>query len=155
MSGTVGSMSGTPPEEGIGLLTGEEEESRAVGPGKSPRAAAPAPATPAPPPTPKPEAPSLLEFKAADESTRDVTAGTVTTLSAVLTNGHPNAGTATVELDIVYTSTYPGEGADWPVAWMPPGARSFSDLVAKTHRRTLELPPHTPVAFQIQITAPV
>ncbi len=145
-------MSGQPPEEGIGLLTGEEP-APALAPAK------PAPGLPAAPkpaaPAPKPEAPGLLTLKAADDTIRDVTAGTVTTLSAVLASAHPEPGTARVSVEITYTSTYPGEGAEWPVSWLPPGKRSMSELVARKERVAVPLQPNTPVAISFSITAPV
>ena len=92
-------------DEGIGLLSGE-------------------PATPAPkkteaknltfsadaptvaPVVPKPEGPSVLMLKAADDTSRDVTAGTVTTLSAVLTSRAVEPVTAALTVEVGYTSTY-------------------------------------------------
>ena len=141
-------------EEGIGLLTGEEEAPSA--PSDKPAApSAPSPAPAAPAFAPKPEAPGLLSLKAADDTVRPVTAGTVTTLSAVLTSAHPNEGSATVHVEIAYTSTYPGEGAEWPVAWLPPGKKNFLPIVATREKTTVTLPPQVGVPFSFQVTAPV
>ena len=60
-----------------------------------------------------------------------------------------------MRVEIAYTSTYPGEGAEWPVSWMPPGKRSFTELVARKEKATIVLQPNTPVAFAFEITAPV
>ncbi len=149
-------MSGKPDDEGIGLLTGEEAER----PAAPHHPAAATPASPAPvvapaPVVPKKEVPSLLSLKVADDPTREVTAGTVTTISVVLTNGHPEAGSVLVSVEIAYTSTYPGEGAEWPVHWMPPGKRSFSELVSRRERSTVTLNPGAASAYAFQITAPV
>lgn len=149
-------MSGNPPDEGIGLLTGEEAHEAPPAPTPAPGVAAPTPAPArAAPPAPKPEVPGLLTLKAADDTSREVTAGTVTTLSAVLTSAHGEPGPATVTVEVAYTSTYPGEGAEWPVSWMPPGKRSFSEIVSTKERATVTLNPNTPVAFSFEVTAPV
>lgn len=148
-------MAGNPNDEGIGLLSDEEAAADAAAPkgAVAAKPAAPVPAAPAP--APKVEAFSPLTFKAADDTVRDVTAGTVTTLSAVLTSAHPEPGTASVTAETVYTSTYPGEGAEWPVEWMPPGKRSWIEIVAKKEKVNVQLQPNVPVAFNFQITAPV
>ena len=148
-------MAGNPNEEGIGLLAGEEASATAVSPKSPGPAKAPTPVPAAPAAVPKPEPPGPLTFKAADDTLRDVTAGNVTTLSAVLTSTHSEPGTVTVSAEIAYTSTYPGEGAEWPVSWMPPGKRSFQDLVAKKQKTQVQLQPNVGVAFAFQITAPV
>ena len=146
-------MQGNPDDEGIGLLTGEEAAAPRTAPATP--GAAPTPAPAAAPVVAKPEVPSPLTLVAADDPTRNVTAGTVTTLSAVLTSTHPSPGSATVHVEIHYTSTYPGEGAEWPVAWMPPGKRSFNELVARKEKTTIALQPSVPVPFTFEVTAPV
>ncbi|MCI4330479.1 MAG: transcription elongation factor Spt5 [Thermoplasmata archaeon] len=147
-------MRANPPEEGIGLLSGESPA--AVAPAKGPAAATPGTAVTAAPPTPpKAELPGLLSFKVADDAMRPVTAGTITTLSVVLSSAHPNAGAATVQVEIAYTSTYPGEGAEWPVSWLPPGKRSFQEIVGAKQQSTVTLQPGVPVPFSFEITAPV
>jgi transcriptional antiterminator NusG len=147
-------MQANSPEDGIGLLSGE----RPAAPGPV-RAPAPAPAGPpgvaAPPTPPKADAPGLLSFKVADDSIRPVTAGTITTLSVVLTSAHANAGNAQVLVEIAYTSTYPGEGAEWPVSWLAPGKRSFQEIMAAKEKANVLLQPAIPVPFQFEITAPV
>lgn len=145
-------MSENPPHEGIGLLTGEEAA-------PAPKPVAPTPEKPfvAPPvaaPT-KPGAPGLLAIQAAEEGERAVTAGNVVTLTAILTSRHPDPGTASVGVEIAYTSTYPGEGAEWPVAWLLPGKRSYAELVARKERVGVALTPGTPTPIAFQITAPV
>jgi transcription termination/antitermination protein NusG len=145
-------MAGKPNEEGIGLLGGEAIEA------PKPAQPMPAPAVSPAAPTksgPPPEAPALLTLKAADDTVRDVTAGTLTTLSAVLSSAHTETGSAALSIEIAYTSTYPGEGAEWPVSWMPPGKRSFADLVARTAKASVELLPGASVPLSFQITAPV
>ncbi len=140
-------------EEGIGLLTGEEARPAAP---RAPSAAAPAVAPPAPPSiAPKPEAPGLLDLQPADEAEREVTAGNVVTLTAVLTSRHPEPGTAQVGVEIAYTSTYPGEGAEWPVSWLVPGKKSYAELVARREKANVALNPKSPVPIAFQITAPV
>ena len=57
--------------------------------------------------------------------------------------------------EIAYTSTYPGEGAEWPVAWMPPGKRTFLELVAKQERSNVTVTPGVGVPFQFRVEAPV
>ncbi len=142
-------MPGGQKEEGIGLLTGE---SPVVVPKSGAGTAASAPSAP-PSSVVKPEAPQLLTFKAADDTLREVTAGTVTTLSAVLTSNHQTPGNAIVNVDIAYTSTYPGEGAEWPVSWLPPGKKSFAELVARSERSKLPLSPAIGVPFAFEVTA--
>jgi transcription termination/antitermination protein NusG len=150
-------MQRTPPEdEGIGLLTGPPSTS-------APSAAAPAAPAAAVVAPPAPEAPSpgparpagLLSLKAADEPERFVTAGTISTLSAVLTSGHNEPGMANLAIEIAYASKYPGEGAEWPVAWMAPGKRSFSAIVATKLKTTIPLTPGVGVPITFQVEAPV
>ena len=145
-------MSTNPNDEGIGLLSGEEAQAAV-------KAALPAVEKPvAPPPAPvapKPEAPGLLDLQAADEGEREVTAGNVVTISAVVTSRHPEPGTASINVEIAYTSTYPGEGAEWPVSWLLPGKRSFAELVARKAKAAVALSPGTPAPIAFQITAPV
>src|SRR5690348_18361650 len=115
-------------DEGIGLLTEEESEAPSPAPAPSaPAVSAPVPQRPTPTP-PRPEAPGLLDLKPADDATRDVTAGNVTTLTAVITSRHPMPGSATIHTEIAYTSTYPGEGAEWPVSWLLPGKKNYAEL---------------------------
>jgi len=118
-------------EEGIGLLSGGPTEPAAKKP--ETKETAPVPGVPpvSPPAAPKPEAATVLSLKAADDVSRDVTAGTVTTLSAVLTSRAVEPLTATVTVEVGYTSTYPGEGAEWPVTWTPPGKKSSIELFAR------------------------
>jgi len=148
-------LHGNPDDEGIGLLTGEE----AVAPGpKAPAAphGGPVAAPPTPtPPVPKPAAPGLLELVPADDAERVTTAGNVTTLTAVLKSRHPAPGTAAITVETAYTSTYPGEGAEWPVSWLLPGKRSFATLVARKEKASVALTPGAPVPLAFEITAPV
>ncbi|HEV2428693.1 MAG TPA: transcription elongation factor Spt5 [Thermoplasmata archaeon] len=147
-------MAGNPNSDGIGLLTGEEvvrtpEAKPAVAP-MPPVKERVGPTAPTPEPSP-----GLLTLRAADDETRDVTAGTIATLSAVLTSRRPEAASATVGIEIAYTSTYPGEGAEWPVEWLPPGKRNFTELVARREKVEISLPPGHSVPLAFQITAPV
>jgi transcription termination/antitermination protein NusG len=143
------------PEEGIGLLSGEEAAAP-VAPGKTSQPL-PSGSPPAAPvvPVPKPEPPTLLSIKAADDAVRPVTAGTVTTLSAVLSSAHPEAGTATVEVEVGYTSTYATEGAEWPVSWIRPGKRSYVEVVGGKDKSNILLQPSVPVPLNFTVTAPV
>jgi transcription termination/antitermination protein NusG len=141
----------TPNGEGIGLLTGEEAVRPT--PPKEP-AQRPGPATAGPLPPKEPPA-GTLRLQAADDPVRNVTAGTVSTMSAVLTSQLTEPAEASVSVEIAYTSTYPGEGAEWPVRWMPPNKRSFLPLVARHEKQTVSLSPGQPIAFQFEITAPV
>ncbi|MCI4349542.1 MAG: transcription elongation factor Spt5 [Thermoplasmata archaeon] len=143
-----------PDDEGIGLL-GPETPERAPAIKE-----APAPAASAVPAKPViAAAPSVstapLSLRAADDVARDVTAGTVTTLSAVLTSQRPDEGNATVTVEIAYTSTYPGEGAEWPVRWLRPGKREFANFVTRSEKTEVHLLPGHSVPFAFEITAPV
>jgi transcriptional antiterminator NusG len=140
-------------DDGIGLLAGapQVEETKVPTPGATPK---PVVAPPAPAP-PKPDVTSLLSLRPADDTTRPVTAGTVTTLSAVLTSRAAEPTSATVALEIAFTSTYPGEGAEWPVRWIPPGKRGFVELFPRKETHNVALPPNTGVALSFEITAPV
>jgi transcription termination/antitermination protein NusG len=147
-------MASDAPEESIGLLGGPpkpvpKETSAPPAPG-----AAPAPAAPVPSPGKAPPV-GLLSLKAADEGERHVTAGTVSTLSAVLTSGYPEPGEANVTIEIAYASTYPGEGAEWPVRWQPPGKRSLAPIVAAKTRAAIPLTPGVGVPLTFEVTAPV
>jgi transcriptional antiterminator NusG len=135
-------------DEGIGLLSGTPP---AAPPPAAPPAGAPAP----PPPAPKPDLASLLSLKAADDTSRNVTAGTVTTLSAVLTSRAGGSVTTNVSVEVGYTSTYPGEGAEWPVRWTPPGKRSVVELFPRKETYPVTLEPNAGVPLSFEITAPV
>ncbi len=142
-----------PDDEGIGLLSGAPTPPP---PKKTESAAsAPAPAAAAAPAPPKPEAPTLLSLKAADDTLRPVTAGTVTTLSAVLTSRSAAAGDAALTIEIGYTSTYPGEGAEWPVRWTPPGKRTAVELFPRKESVKVAVQPNVGVPLSFEITAPV
>ncbi len=142
-------------DEGIGLLSGEPtpptpKKSEAKGGFSAPAAVlATAPAAP------RPEAATLLMLKAADDTSRDVTAGTVTTLSAVLTSRAAEPLTVTLTIEVGYTSTYPGEGAEWPVTWTPPGKKTTVELFARKVTLPVALAPSTGVPLSYSITAPV
>ena len=147
---------GTSEEEGIGLLTPQAEK-----PVPKPTAAPPpvAPAAPAAPPTPpappKVDLTGLLSLKAADDTTREVTAGTVTTLSAVLLSRAAEPVSVSLSIEVGYTSTYPGEGAEWPVRWLPPGKRSSVELFPRKETHAISLAPNTGQPLSFEITAPV
>ncbi len=147
-------MEENPGGEGIGLISGEETP-RPTPP--KPATGAPTAASPAPhlAPSTRPPVSGQLTLKAADDESRFVTAGTVSTLSVVLTSQRPEPAAASVAVEIAYTSTYPGEGADWPVRWLLPGKRSFSELVARRERFQASLNPGQPVPFSFEVTAPV
>ena len=152
-------MAGVPPheedEEGIGLLG--PEPPAAVAP---PKAAPSAPSTTSPPPSSspapaRPGAPTQLSLKAADDTVRPVTAGTVTTLSAVLSSTKGEGGPAELTIEVGYTSTYPGEGAEWPVRWVPPGKRTAVELFARRQTVEVEIPANGGIPLSFEITAPV
>ncbi len=145
-------MDGGGNDEGIGLLSGAPpapERKAAVVP------AAPAPAPAPAAPAPKVEIAKLLSLKAADDTSRNVTAGTVTTLSAVLSSRAPEPVEAKLSVEVGYTSTYPGEGAEWPVRWTPPGKRTVAELFPRKERFTVQLPPNGGVPLSFSIEAPV
>ncbi|HEV2520620.1 MAG TPA: transcription elongation factor Spt5 [Thermoplasmata archaeon] len=147
-------MEGNSGGDGIGLISGEE----AVRPPVAKEVAEPRATTPAvggaPPPARSAPA-GQLTLKAADDESRFVTAGTVSTLSVVLSSARPEPVSVQVAVEIAYTSTYPGEGADWPVRWLLPGKRTFSELVARREKFSVALTPGHPVPFAFEVTAPV
>jgi transcription termination/antitermination protein NusG len=144
-------MDGPEQDEGIGLLSGAPPAPEKKVEPRAPTAAAPAPAAPAP----KVEVAKLLSLRAADDTSRFVTAGTVTTLSAVLASRAPEAVEANLSIEVGYTSTYPGEGAEWPVRWTPPGKRSTAELFPRKERQRIPLPPNGGVSLSFEVTAPV
>jgi transcription termination/antitermination protein NusG len=140
-------------DDGIGLLSGTPPAApakKAVG-GTS----APAAATVAAPAPPKPQVSAVLNLKAAEDEPRAVTAGTVTTLSAVLTSTAPEPISLTLGIEVAYTSTYPGEGAEWPVHWTPPGKRTSAELFARKVSQPVTIAPGAGVPLSFEITAPV
>ena len=142
-------------DEGIGLLSGGPPpvpEKMAETPAQTPAAPAPAPTAPAPP---KPDLSGLLSLKAADDTVREVTAGTVTTLSAVLSSRAAESMTASLTIEVAYTSTYPGEGAEWPVTWLPPGKRSRAELFPRKESLAVVLSPNAGVPLSFEVTVPV
>ena len=142
-------------EEGIGLLSGAPP----VAPEKKVAAPAPsapvAPSAPAPPAPPKPQVSTFLALKAVEEAPREVTAGTVTTLSAVLTSKATESMSVPLGVEVTYTSTYPGEGAEWPVSWTPPGKRTSVELFARKITAPITVLPGAGVPLSFEITAPV
>ena len=144
---------GTNEEEGIGLLSGAPPPPEKK-PETVPEAPAP-PSAPAPPPPPKRDLTALLSLKAADDTTREVTAGNVTTLSAVLTSRAGEPAVANLSVEVGYTSTYPGEGAEWPVTWVPPGKKGSVELFPRKETHAISLAPNAGVALSFEITAPV
>jgi transcriptional antiterminator NusG len=149
------------PQGGIGLLSEEEAEAEEAParPAPAAPAAAPKPAAPQPVGAPArpaaPEAPGPLSLKAADETERNVTAGTVTSLSAVLANELAAPASARVSVEVAYTSTYPGEGAEWPVSWLTPGKKTFQEFVRAQESVQVPIAPGAPVPFTFEVTAPV
>jgi transcription termination/antitermination protein NusG len=141
-------------DDGIGLLSGEPA---AAAPAVARAPSAPAAvATPtAVAPAPKVEAPTQLSLRAADDTVRPVTAGTITTLSAVLSSRTAAPTTATVTIEVGYTSTYPGEGAEWPVRWLPPGKKGMAELFPRKETHPVALAPNTGVPLSFEIEAPV
>jgi transcription termination/antitermination protein NusG len=142
-------------DDGIGLLSGgppPTPEKKVVA--SAPAAVPAAPAAPVPTP-PKPQVSALLNLKAADDTAREVTAGTVTTLSAVLASKAGEPLTVSLGIEVAYTSTYPGEGAEWPVRWTPPGKRTSTELFARKVTHPVTIPPGQAVALSFEITAPV
>jgi transcription termination/antitermination protein NusG len=148
-------MAGDGNEEGIGLLSGEATETPSKKAEPKSTFGTPSAAPAAVVPAPKPEAATVLSLKAADDTSRDVTAGTVTTLSAVLTSRAAEPMSATLAIEVAYTSTYPGEGAEWPVTWIPPGKRNSVELFARKETTAVALAPNTGVSLSFPITAPV
>jgi transcription termination/antitermination protein NusG len=145
-------MDGGGNDEGIGLLSGAPPPPvKKVEPKAVEGVAAPS----APAPAPKVEVAKLLSLKAADDLSRNVTAGTVTTLSAVLSSRAPEPVEANLAIEVGYTSTYPGEGAEWPVRWTPPGKRSSNELFPRKEHQRVQLPPNGGVPLSFEITAPV
>jgi transcription termination/antitermination protein NusG len=140
------------PDEGIGLLSGAPPPEEKRAPSAAP---APAPVPAAAPVPPKADLTSLLSLKAADDTSRNVTAGTVTTLSAVLTSRASEPVGVKLAVEVGYTSTYPGEGAEWPVKWVAPGARRSSELFPRKEEFSVHLAPNAGVPLSFEITAPV
>jgi transcription termination/antitermination protein NusG len=139
-------------DEGIGLLSGAlAPPAKKV---EAPEVPA-APAVVAAPPPPKRDLTGLLSLQAADDTSREVTAGTVTTLSAVLTSRAPETATVRLSVEVGYTSTYAGEGAEWPVHWTPPGKRTPVELFPRKETFDVSLAPNTGVPLSFVITAPV
>ncbi|HUJ78189.1 MAG TPA: hypothetical protein VLX64_04190, partial [Thermoplasmata archaeon] len=148
-------MAGEGHDEGIGLLSGTPVPApkKVEAPAASSAGAVPAPV---PPPAPaKTDVSRLLSLAAADDTQRSVTAGTVTTISAVLTSRATTAADVTLTVEVGYTSTYPGEGAEWPVSWTPPGKRGRAELFPRKEKFPLQLPPNQGIPLSFEITAPV
>lgn len=152
-------MPAHPEEEsgGIGLLSGEEAAKPAAHAPSAPAAAPvePVAVRPAAPVAPKPEVASLLSLRPADETNRQVTAEAVTTLSAVLQSARPESAAVELTAEVGYTSTYPGEGAEWVVRWLLPSKKNYVDLVRKAEKARINLEPNVPVAISVEVEAPV
>ncbi len=149
-------MSGRVQEEEIGLLSGSPpppEPKKAPAP--EPSYLMPAPEREAIQSAPKQDSRAFLTLQAADDTSRNVTAGLVTTLSAVLTSRAPGPSDVLLSIEIAYPSAYPDEGAEWPVRWTPPGKRHMAELFARKEEFPLSLQPNTPVALSFEVTAPV
>jgi transcriptional antiterminator NusG len=142
-------------DEGIGLLSGGPTEPATKKPEVRPGSPVPVVPPVVAPAPPKFDAAAVLMLKAADDTSRDVTAGTVTTLSAVLTSRAPEPLTATLTVEVAFTSTYAGEGAEWPVTWTPPGKKTSVELFVRKETYPIGLAPNTGVPLSFVITAPV
>jgi transcription termination/antitermination protein NusG len=138
----IGLLSGTPP-----LATPKKPEAKGAAPVAVPSVAAPAP--------PKPQVSAGLTLKAAEDEPRAVTAGTVTTLSAVLASKASEPVSVPLDIEVAFTSTYPGEGAEWPVHWTPPGKRTMAELFARKISHSVTIAPGAGVPLSFEITAPV
>jgi transcription termination/antitermination protein NusG len=147
-------MAGKINEEEIGLLAGTPAAAETKKPAE-PTPSVPTPAPVAAAPAPRYDTKAFLTLQAADDTVRNVTAGMVTTLSAVLSSKAPGPATAKLTLEVGYTSTYPDEGAEWPVRWNPPGKRGMVELFARKETVAISLAPNAPVALSFEITAPV
>ncbi|MCI4364067.1 MAG: transcription elongation factor Spt5 [Thermoplasmata archaeon] len=145
-------MEGDP--DGIGLLDGSQATPAPSKPAASAPASTQVSAPAFVPPTPAQPA-GELKIAPADDAQRQVTAGTVSTLSAVVTTSRTETVPASLVVEVAYTSTYPGEGAEWPVRWLLPGKRSFADLVRRKETVNLNVGPNSPVAFSFEVEAPV
>jgi transcription termination/antitermination protein NusG len=141
-------------DDGIGLLSGTPPVAATKKPTPAPSAPVVAPSAPTPV-APKPQVSAQLSLKAAEDEPRAVTAGTVTTLSAVLTSRATDGVTVPLGIEVAYTSTYPGEGAEWPVHWTPPGKRTATELFARKITHSVTISPGTGVPLSFEITAPV
>jgi transcriptional antiterminator NusG len=143
-------------EDEIGLLSGTPPPVVAK---KTPTPAPPTEVVAAAAPTaaasPRHDSRAFLTLQAADDTTREVTAGTVTTLSAVLSSKAPGPADAKLTVEVGYTSTYPGEGAEWPVRWTPPGKRSSAELFPRKETFHVMLQPNQGVALSFSVEAPV
>ncbi|HEV2316916.1 MAG TPA: transcription elongation factor Spt5 [Thermoplasmata archaeon] len=141
-------------DSGIGLLSGAEAPpTPATKPSRA--AVAPAPVVAAPTPPPKPIVSTMLSLKPADVTERQVTADAVTTLSAVLQSSAPEAVAIELGAEVAYTSTYPGEGAEWPVRWLLPNKKQYLELVRRHEKAKLTLEPNVPVPLSVEVQAPV
>jgi transcription termination/antitermination protein NusG len=149
-------MAGRTNEDDIGLLSGTPPEPAAKKPAAAPSSGLLAPPAPAPTTTgPKHDSATFLTLVAADDTVRNVTAGLVTTLSAVLTSRAPGPANAKLTIEIGYTSAYPDEGAEWPVRWAPPGKRHLAELFPRKETTVLALQPNQGVPLSFEVTAPV
>ncbi len=146
-------MSGN--EDEIGLLSGTPTAPSTPKPAPSPSHSSMVPDAPAHVPTPKLDSRMFLSLQAADDTARNLTAGTITTLSAVLTSRAPGSATAKLTIEVGYTSTYPGEGAEWPVRWTPPGKRTMLELFPRKESHNIALNPGAGVPLSFEVTAPV
>jgi len=148
-------MEGDGPDEGIGLLSGAPTPPPKKAESAPAAGAAPAPAAVATVAPPRPDLTRLVSLVAAEDSARPVTAGTVTTISAVLTSRAVEPLDVTLTVEIGYTSTYPGEGAEWPVSWTAPGKRGSSELFPRKEKFPVHLVPSQGVPLSFEVTAPV
>ncbi|MGP8073342.1 MAG: transcription elongation factor Spt5 [Thermoplasmata archaeon] len=148
-------MAGRANEEEIGLLSGTPPEAAAKKPAATPAAVPVAPTPPTPAVAPKHDSRAFLSLQAADDTVRNVTAGLITTLSAVLTSRLPGPAVAKLTIEIGYTSAYPDEGAEWPVRWAPPGKRQLSELFPRKESHSITLQPNQGVPLSFEVTAPV
>ncbi|MCI4335426.1 MAG: transcription elongation factor Spt5 [Thermoplasmata archaeon] len=140
--------------DGIGLLDGSAPPAAPAKPAAPNEAPAAPQPTAAPPPTPAIPV-GELKIAPADDAQRQVTAGTVSTLSAVLTTSRSESSPAVLTVEVAYTSTYPGEGAEWPVRWLLPGKKNFADLVRRKETVSLNIASSGPLPLSFQVEAPV
>jgi transcriptional antiterminator NusG len=153
-------MSGPDPKpeesEGIGLVSPEEVKgARAEEPGPKVSVLLPTEELAAPPaPRQASAQPTHLSLRAVDETLREVTAGTTTSLSVVVSSDRPDEGAVVLKVETVYTSTYPGEGAEWRVWWHLPGKRNREEILARKVEAEITLHPRAGLPFTFDVEAP-
>jgi transcriptional antiterminator NusG len=105
-------------------------------------------------PMPSARTASLLTLLPVDENEAEVAAGTLSALTAVLTSRYDESGKVKIRMEVSYSFTAPGEGAEWRIWWILANSKK-EEIVTKTFEKEMTVNPNTPLPLTFEVEAPV